>query len=102
VLSRRHDAALSLAGYEFLKVFPGGTTHDTAVTVPILDNDQDIPRLQATLDRLWDGQAAPVPGYLIRGHGIYVWAADMPMALARLEALEFMLQCHLEEERIRQ
>ncbi|MEN9498681.1 MAG: hypothetical protein RIS83_500 [Pseudomonadota bacterium] len=102
VLSRRHDATLSLAGYEFLKVFPGGTTHDTAVTVPILDNDQDIPRLQATLDRLWDGQAAPVPGYLIRGHGIYVWAADMPMALARLEALEFMLQCHLEEERIRQ
>ena len=100
VLSRCHDGAIRLAGYEFLKVFPGGTTHDTAVDLPILDNDQDIPRLQAKLESLWDGLAAPPPGYLIRGHGIYVWAPDMPAALARLEALEFMLKCHLEEGRI--
>jgi len=34
-------------------------------------------------------------GYLIRGHGVYVWGADMDVALARLEALEFLLACEL-------
>jgi methylthioribulose-1-phosphate dehydratase len=38
-------------------------------------------------------------GYLIRGHGAYVWAHDMDMALARLEGLEFLLSCALERRR---
>ena len=99
VLSRRAEGAIRLAGYELLKAFPGGPTHDTAVSVPVLDNDQDIPRLQAALDRLWDASPDVLPGYIIRGHGVYVWGASMDHAMTRLEALEFMLRCHLEEER---
>lgn len=101
VLSRRAGATIRLAGYELLKAFPGGPTHDTAVDVPVLDNDQDIARLQAALDALWDRVAEAPPGYLIRGHGVYVWGAGMDQAMARLEALEFMLLCHLEEGRLR-
>jgi methylthioribulose-1-phosphate dehydratase len=37
---------------------------------------------------------------LIAGHGSYVWAADMAGALMRLEALEFMLACDMEERRL--
>ena len=59
----------------------------------------DIPRLQAALDRLWDASPDVLPGYIIRGHGVYVWGASMDHAMTRLEALEFMLRCHLEEER---
>ena len=99
VLSRRAGRAIRLAGYELLKAFPGGPTHDTAVDLPVLDNDQDIPRLQAALDALWDTTPAAPPGYVIRGHGVYVWAPGMDQAMARLEALEFMLLCHLEEGR---
>ncbi|MBR0679572.1 methylthioribulose 1-phosphate dehydratase [Roseomonas eburnea] len=99
VLSRRAGAEIRLAGYELLKAFPGGPTHETEVAVPVLDNDQDIPRLQRALDALWDRTPEAPPGYLIRGHGVYVWGADMPQAMARLEALEFMLLCHLEEGR---
>jgi len=99
VLSRRAGGAIRLAGYELLKAFPGGPTHDTAVAVPVLDNDQDIPRLQSALDRLWDATLDAPPGYIIRGHGVYVWGASMDHAMTRLEALEFMLLCHLEEER---
>ncbi|WP_137127867.1 methylthioribulose 1-phosphate dehydratase [Roseomonas sp. HF4] len=101
VLSRRPGAAIRLAGYELLKAFPGGPTHNTAADLPVLDNDQDIPRLQAALDALWDRAPAAPPGYLIRGHGVYVWGAGMDQAMARLEALEFMLLCHLEEGRLR-
>lgn len=91
---------LTLAGYELLKAFPGLPTHAGEVELPVLDNDQDIERLQAGLDRRWLGMTAIPPGYLIRGHGIYVWAPDMPAALARMEALEFMLACELEQRRI--
>ncbi len=96
VLSRRAGDTIRLAGYELLKAFPGLPTHDAAVDLPVLDNDQDIPRLQDAVSSRWDTlEGTPLPGYLIRGHGIYVWGADMPQALMRLEALEFMLACEL-------
>jgi len=100
VLSRAAGEVLPLEDYELLKAFPGLPTHAAAVELPVFDNDQDIPRLQAVVERRWDGMATIPPGYLIRGHGLYVWAADMPSALMRLEALEFMLACELEERRL--
>jgi methylthioribulose-1-phosphate dehydratase len=99
VLSRAAGEGLTLAGYELLKAFPGLPTHDAAVTLPVVPNDQDVARMQRGLEALWDALPAAPPGYLIRGHGSYVWAPDMPAALMRLEALEFMLACELEERR---
>ncbi|PWS35335.1 methylthioribulose 1-phosphate dehydratase [Falsiroseomonas bella] len=98
-LSRAAGNDLTLAGYELLKAFPGLPTHDAEVTLPVIPNDQDIARMQRGLDLLWDGLPSIPPGYLIRGHGSYVWAPDMPAALMRMEALEFMLACELEERR---
>lgn len=99
MLSRTGGDAIPLAGYELLKAFPGLPTHDAAIALPVFDNDQDIPRLQRAVESRWDALAEVPPGYLIRGHGIYVWGADMPEALLRLEALEFMLACELEARR---
>lgn len=99
VLSRLAGDAIRLAGYELLKAFPGLPTHDAAIDLPVFDNDQDIPRLQAAVDARWAAGDCP-PGYLIRGHGIYVWGVDMPQALLRLEAVEFMLTCELERRRL--
>ncbi len=101
VLSRQAGDAIMLAGYELLKAFPGLPTHDAAIRLPVLDNDQDIERLQARVTKIWDAMPSAPPGYLIRGHGVYVWADDMPGALLRLEALEFMLACELETRRSR-
>jgi methylthioribulose-1-phosphate dehydratase len=100
VLSRQGGTGIELSGYELLKAFPGLSTHDASVTLPVLDNDQDIERLQARVEQAWDAGAA-VPGYLLRGHGVYVWGADMPGALLRLEALEFMLSCELRSRGLR-
>jgi methylthioribulose-1-phosphate dehydratase len=99
VLSRAAREEIRLAGYELLKAFPGLATHDAEAAVPVFDNSQDIAALQAEVDRRWDAMPDPPPGYLIRGHGSYVWAPDMPAALARMEALEMMLACELEERR---
>jgi len=100
VLSRRSGDALELAGYELLKAFPGLPTHEARIRLPILDNDQDIARLQARVEQVWDATPDILPGYILRGHGVYVWAEHMPGALMRLEALEFMLACELEAARL--
>jgi methylthioribulose-1-phosphate dehydratase len=96
VLSMRAEDSVRLEGYELLKAFPGLSTHEAAVEVPVLDNDQDIARLQRAVEARWARMAEPaLPGYLIRGHGVYVWGPDMDAALARLEGLEFMLACEM-------
>jgi methylthioribulose-1-phosphate dehydratase len=97
VLSMEDKAPLiSFQGYEVQKIFAGQTTHETALLLPVVANDQDMVRLAGMVaPRLDQAQM----GYLIRGHGVYVWAEDMDMALARLEGLEFLLACAWERRR---
>jgi methylthioribulose-1-phosphate dehydratase len=92
--SGAHD--LVLAGYELLKAFPGSTTHDSAMRVPVFANDQDIPRLAARVDA-WLDANDPVYGYLIAGHGLYAWGRDMAETLRHLEAFDFLFECELRE-----
>lgn len=93
VLSRRLER-IRLEGYELLKILPGITTHDAAVDVPVFVNDQDITRLSATVDAHMK-QHPQTPAYLIAGHGLYAWGADVAQARWRVEALEFMFACEL-------
>jgi len=94
VLSRRAGDAIVLAGYELLKAFAGVTSHETAVTIPVFDNDQDIPRLAARVDA-WMDQHGPGQGFVIRGHGLYTWGETVARALNSVEALEFLFDCEL-------
>lgn len=100
VLSRVAGDRIELAGYELLKAFPGLPTHDARVAVPVFDNDQDIARLQGVVEGRWRNMDVIPPGYVLRGHGAYVWGPEMEAALNRMEALEFMLDCHLQESQV--
>jgi methylthioribulose-1-phosphate dehydratase len=93
-------AEIVLRDYEMLKAFPGITTHDTAVGIPIFANSQNIPALAAEVRKRLQG-AAPVPAYLIRGHGAYGWGKDMEEAERVIEALEHLLSCEIEAIRLR-
>ncbi len=97
VLSMLGGSSIRLAQYEVLKVFEGQSTHDVALDLPVFDNDQDIARLAAVAEPVLVG-GTPL-GYLIRGHGVYIWGPDMDSALARLEGLEFLLACELERRK---
>ena len=95
VLSRAHDS-IRLDGYELLKIFAGIETHETAVEVPVFENDQDIARLARVVEaHMKTGAAAH--GYLIRGHGLYAWGRTVDEARHRVEALEFLFECELYE-----
>jgi methylthioribulose-1-phosphate dehydratase len=98
VLSMTSPGPIRLAQYEVLKAFEGQGTHDVALDLPVFGNDQDIARLAAVAEPVI---AAGTPlGYLIRGHGVYVWGGSMDVALARLEGLEFLLACDLEKRKL--
>ncbi|MES1991677.1 MAG: methylthioribulose 1-phosphate dehydratase [Pseudomonadota bacterium] len=99
LLSRRHEKAgfLRLQGWELLKAFSGITTHEIFVDVPIVPNDQDTDRLAALVEeRLKAG--SPASGYLIAGHGLYVWGAGPRDAIRHMEAFDFLLTAQMHEE----
>ena len=102
VLSRV-DAAqgfVELEGFEMHKALRGISTHESTVRLPIFANDQDT---QALAERIEETLAdrPEVPGYLLAGHGLYAWGATMDDARRHLEGIEFLLQCSLEERRLR-
>ncbi len=99
VLSRGHDS-IRLEGYELLKIFAGIQTHETAVEVPVFENDQDIARLSRVVDaHMKTGRATHA--YLIRGHGLYAWGRTVSEARHRVEALEFLFECELAERMLK-
>ncbi|HIK43480.1 MAG TPA: methylthioribulose 1-phosphate dehydratase [Leptolyngbyaceae cyanobacterium M65_K2018_010] len=87
---------LRLTNYELLKAFPGISTHDVEVTIPIVANSQDMVSLSTTVLARLQALAKPV-GYLIAGHGLYAWGATIPQALMATEALEILVSCTLRE-----
>ena len=85
--------AITLERYEMLKAFPGITTHDVRIDIPVVDNSQDMNILSEALKR---NLKQDVHAYLIRDHGFYVWGRDMAEAERIAEALEYLLTCELE------
>lgn len=103
VLSRALDGqdAIVLTDYELLKIFPGVTTHQTSVTLPLVDNSQDMPALAARLRPVLERQAPLVPAFYIRGHGLYAWGPTLAAAEAMVEGCEFLLACAWEEVKLK-
>jgi methylthioribulose-1-phosphate dehydratase len=87
----------TIAGHEMLKALPGITTHDTAILLPIVDNSQDMAVIWNAVSPLLDS----VPAYLIRGHGLYSWGADMAEAERVIEAVEWLIMAELAEAQFR-
>lgn len=94
------DDHIALHGYELQKALEGFGTHEATVLVPIFDNDQNIPRLAEQVQQWLDTHPECV-GYLIRGHGLYTWGAQMSDALRQIEAFECMFACELKLRALR-
>lgn len=95
VLSRRGQS-ISLENYELLKLLPGITEPALAVEIPVFENDQNIARLSRQIEAYRQTHSA-FAAYLIAGHGLYTWGADVAGTRHRVEALEFMFSCELQE-----
>ncbi len=95
---------LPLQGYEMLKAFPGVTTHEATVEIPVFENSQNVASLAREvgqeIGRRARLAAAQAPAYLIRGHGAYGWGKDIEEAERVIEGLEHLLSCEIEARRL--
>ncbi len=96
-LSRRAGSAVAITGYEMQKAFAGIHSHETSLAVPVFDNTQDMEALATSLGTRLGTKPQSVPGFLIRGHGLYAWGSGVTEAQRHLEALEFLLSCVWQE-----
>jgi methylthioribulose-1-phosphate dehydratase len=85
---------IMLEGYEMLKGLEGIKTHQSRVWLPIFENTQDIPSLQAQVEKSWsENPDRACWGYLIRKHGMYTWGKNLAEATRHVEVIEFLLEC---------
>lgn len=91
----------TIAGQELLKAYPGVATHDTCVTIPIVDNSQDMAVIERTIEPRLLETPMP-PAYLIRSHGLYGWGRDMAEAERVIEATEWLIDAERAESAFRQ
>jgi methylthioribulose-1-phosphate dehydratase len=97
LLSRSAEAAgyLTFSGWELLKGLEGIERHDCDIRLPVFPNSQDMAWLSAHIEpRL--SETKPCYGFLLAGHGLYVWGATLSDAKRHLEVFEYLLQCERE------
>jgi methylthioribulose-1-phosphate dehydratase len=91
ILSRKFcNQTVTLEGFEMLKAL-GATTHDTSIKVPVFENDQDMERFTAMLEKNLS-KLKSQPGFLMAGHGLYAWGDSLSAAKRHIEAFEFLLE----------
>lgn len=95
-----HEGSIRFSNYELLKALSGVETHAIEIELPIVANDQDMTRLAASAEPILESGNS-CPAYLIEGHGIYTWGEDVADAARHLEAIDFLLNCHLLEHKVR-
>ena len=82
---------VAIEGYEMLKGLDGVRTHEHREWIPVIDNDQDIPRLAGVVRGVLAAHPA-CHGFLLRRHGLYTWGATLADAVRHVEILEFLLE----------
>ena len=100
LISRIAKGSVQLEDYELLKAFPEIETHETRITVPVFENDQNMNRLSEKVEKYLRDHG-DVFGFLIASHGLYTWGRDMESALIHAEAYEFLFECELKLMAIR-
>jgi methylthioribulose-1-phosphate dehydratase len=90
-LAFQRDGRLVLEGLELLKAFEGTKTHETTLSVPIVANDQDMGRLERLVRTRLAAEGFGW-GYLIAGHGLYVWGPDATTAIRHMDAFDYLFR----------
>lgn len=95
VLSRLTDGdRVTVCDYEMQKAIRGVATHAAPLDLPILENSQEMPALARHLEPRRD-QLLAAHGFVVRGHGLYVWGETLAEARRHLDGWEFLLACEL-------
>ena len=81
-----------ISGYEMLKGLAGTESHDEEVFVPVIENSQDMDALGDSFREVHRSNS-DLRGFLVAGHGLYVWGTDVGEAQRHAEIFEFLFDC---------
>ena len=95
----QEKGGFTLAGYEMLKGLEGITSHEAEEFVPVLANLQDMEALAGEVERVLD-ERPDSHGFLLAGHGLYTWGADLVQARRHVEIFEFLLELSLRKTQL--
>jgi methylthioribulose-1-phosphate dehydratase len=89
-VSQKFENEINFEGYEIQKGFEGQTTHEAKISVPILENSQDMDLFCRNLmDRKLDFICH---SFIIKKHGTYAWGDDLFSAKRHFETLEYLIK----------
>jgi len=93
MLSGRYEQAggFAIEGYEMLKGLDGVQSHDHREWIPVVGNDQNMPRLARTV-RSALREFPKAHAFLLARHGLYTWGRTIEEAERHVEILEFLLE----------
>lgn len=96
-MKNKEQGRLLINGLEMLKAFEQVKTHEHEEIIPIFENHQDMTVLSGQVDEYMTKNPG-VQVYMIAGHGLYTWGKTLAEAKTRIEAIEFLLECRLNQE----
>ena len=110
--STRTGILACLTGWELLKALApvqrdGRDPLLIHACLPVFLNDQNIEALAGTVESYYaatretESRTLFAPGFLLNGHGMYVWGRDVAEAVRHTEALEYLLDLPAYEDRQR-
>lgn len=82
---------VAIEGYEMLKGLEGIHTHKHREWLPIVENSQDMHELAQEISQTLEENPS-AHGFLLRGHGLYTWGADLAEAKRHVEIFEFLME----------
>lgn len=88
--SQKYTEEILFEGYEIQKGFKGQTTHESRISIPILENSQDMLAF-SNLMRLKKDKFSN-HCFIIKNHGTYAWGENLFEAKRHLESLEYLLE----------
>ena len=80
-----------------LKGLVGINTHASSITIPVISNSQSMHELSDAVAPFLETSPC---GFLVAGHGLYAWGADLNESKRHLEILEFLLKVRLTQMQI--
>lgn len=93
VISSLEKTEVSFEGYEIQKGFEGQKTHLNKITIPILDNSQEMSFFEKEL--VYKQAQITNHCFIIRKHGTYAWGKTLFEAKRHLETLDYLCECKL-------
>jgi methylthioribulose-1-phosphate dehydratase len=88
--SQKYSDLIHFNGYEIQKGFEGQTTHENTVSIPIVDNSQNMNEIVLWMKN--NKNLLENHCFIIRNHGTYAWGKNLFQAKRHLETIEYLLE----------